>query len=589
MAPPIADLWPPRGAAPCPIGLPGTFGEVTHALSTTSQVRLKPDSTYAGLLALALAAGLMTGIAHAQDAEPARAEAEIATAPVELDGAVLFTVRGASSLPAATRARMIQDRIKAVAADSAIPIDSFRIDERPDLTQILAGDRLLAGFVEADARLEQVSLRELASAHLRQIRQAIAEYRNARSPARLKRNAINAFVATVLFIVALAGMLWALQRVDRLLMRRVQPHIHTIGIQSFTLMRAEWIESVIRSVLGTARTIVLLVLTLMYLGFVLGQFPLTRGLSQNMVAFMLRPIQVIGAGIVASIPSLIFLGVLFFVVRLLLRLIRLFFDAVRQGAVRLTRFEPDWAEPTYKIVRLAIVAFALIVAYPYIPGSETDAFKGVSLFLGVILSLGSSTAIANIIAGYMITYRRAFKVGDRIQVGNVMGDVIDTRLQVTHLRSFKNEEFIIPNSQILGAEVLNYSSISRECGLILHTDVGIGYETPWRQVEGMLLLAARRTTGLLPGSQPFVRIKALGDFAVTYELNAYCGDVREMYQHYTELHQHILDVFNEYGVQIMTPAYEGDPPTPKVVARQDWFAEPARAREATEVAQSIRQ
>jgi small-conductance mechanosensitive channel len=546
------------------------------------------STLYTVLLSLILVAGLPAGSAFAQEPEPPAAEAEITTAPIELDGAVLFTVRGASSLPAETRARRIEDRIKAVAADHTIPADSLRIEEREGVMQILAGDHPLAAVVEADARLEQVTLRELAAGHLRRIRQGIEEYRDARSPASLKRNAINALVGTALFIAALGGALWVVGRVDRLLMRRVRPHIHTIGIQSFTLMRAEWIESVVRTILGTVRTIVLVVLGLLFLGFVLGQFPLTRGLSQNMVAFMLRPVQVIGSGVVSSIPSLIFLGVLFFVVRLLLRLIRLFFDAVRQKAVTLSRFDPEWAEPTYKIIRLAVVAFALIVAYPYIPGSETDAFKGVSLFLGVVLSLGSSTAIANIIAGYMITYRRAFKIGDRIKVGNVMGDVIDTRLQVTHVRSFKNEEFIIPNSQILTTDVLNYSSISRESGLILHTDVGIGYETPWRQVEGMLLLAARRTTGLLPGSQPFVRLKALGDFAVTYELNAYCGNVQSMYQLYSELHKHILDVFNEYGVQIMTPAYESDPPAPKVVPRQDWFAEPALKRETAEIGPSVR-
>jgi small-conductance mechanosensitive channel len=179
------------------------------------------------------------------------------------------------------------------------------------------------------------------------------------------------------------------------------------------------------------------------------------------------------------------------------------------------------------------------------------------------------------IAGYMMTYRRAFKVGDRVQIGDAIGEVIETRLQVTHLRSFKNEELVIPNSQILGSQVMNYSSLARTRGLILHTEVGIGYETPWRQVEAMLLEAAGRTTGLATEPKPFILEKKLGDFAVTYELNVYCNNVPAIMQLYSELHRNILDVFNEYGVQIMTPAYEGDPPEPKVVAPKDWYTSPA--------------
>ena len=251
---------------------------------------------------------------------------------------------------------------------------------------------------------------------------------------------------------------------------------------------------------------------------------------------------------------------------------RLFFEAVERGTVTLQNFDADWAAPTYKIVRLGIVAFALIVAYPYIPGSESEAFKGISLFIGIVFSLGSSSAIANIIAGYMMTYRRAFKIGDRVKIGDAIGDVIQTRLQVTHLKSFKNEEIVIPNSQILSTDVINYSSLARTQGLILHTDVGIGYEVPWRQVEAMLMAAAARCAP--PASEPpraFVRLKQLGDFAVSYELNVYCSDVALMLPLYGAMHRHILDVFNEYGVQIMTPAYEGDPPEPKIVPPKDWY------------------
>jgi small-conductance mechanosensitive channel len=264
------------------------------------------------------------------------------------------------------------------------------------------------------------------------------------------------------------------------------------------------------------------------------------------------------------------------VARVVLRVIKLFFEAVEHGGVELGGFDREWAQPTYKIVRIAVVACALIVAYPYIPGSQSEAFKGVSLFIGIVFSLGSSTAISNVIAGYMMTYRRAFRVGDRVKIGDSIGEVMEMRLQVTHLRSPKNEEIVIPNSQILGGEVLNYTSLSKDRGLILHTEVGIGYETPWRQVEAMLLAAAARTPGLGSKPAPFVLARRLGDFAVTYELNVPCGDVSAMLAQYSALHYHILDVFNEHGVQIMTPAYEGDPSEPKVVAPKDWYASPAK-------------
>jgi len=190
--------------------------------------------------------------------------------------------------------------------------------------------------------------------------------------------------------------------------------------------------------------------------------------------------------------------------------------------------------------------------------------------------------ISNIIAGHTMAYRRAFKVGDRIRIGEQLGDVTEIRLLVTHLRTVKNEEIIIPNSIVLNSHIVNYSSLAQQQGLILHTTVGIGYEVPWRQVHAMLLMAAERSEGLLREPPPFVLQKALGDFAVSYELNVYCAEAGNSPQLYSRLHQNIQDVFNEYAVQIMTPAYERDTPEPKVVPRERWYAEPAQPPAAKE-------
>jgi small-conductance mechanosensitive channel len=257
------------------------------------------------------------------------------------------------------------------------------------------------------------------------------------------------------------------------------------------------------------------------------------------------------------------------------------FDAVGRGALGFPGFEADWALPTYKIVRFALVAFGIVVAYPYLPGSQSDAFKGVSLFVGVLFSLGSTSAISNLIAGYVLIYRRVFKVGDMVKIADVIGEVTEFRIQVTRLRSFKNEEVVFPNSQILGAQITNYSVLARGEGLILHTEVGIGYETPWRQVEAMLLAAAEDTPGILRTPAPFVLQRALANCAVTYELNVYCANAQRMLEVYADMHRQILDVFNQYNVQIMTPLYIADPPEPKVVPPAQWYAAPAAAPQGT--------
>jgi small-conductance mechanosensitive channel len=319
--------------------------------------------------------------------------------------------------------------------------------------------------------------------------------------------------------------------------------------------------------------------TYLALNFALALFPATRGFAASLFHVIVAPLVTLGNGLVAEIPNLVFLAILVLLTRYVLKTLKLFFAAVEAGTVTLSGFEAEWSMPTYKIVRILVVAFAVVVAYPYIPGSGSEAFKGVSLFLGVIFSLGSSSIIANTIAGYSMTYRRAFRVGDRIKVGDIVGDVTEVRLQVTHVRTPKNEEVVVPNSVILGGSVTNYSTLARSDGLILHTTVGIGYETPWRQVEAMLVEAAGRTPSLLRSPAPFVLQKSLGDFAVNYELNAYCDQPSAMARIYTELHRNILDVFNEYGVAIMTPAYEADPEQPKLVPKDQWYAAPAKPPE----------
>ena len=326
---------------------------------------------------------------------------------------------------------------------------------------------------------------------------------------------------------------------------------------------------------GLSGRLATLIAGVLYLDYVLHLFPWTRLFAARLWTLLLDPLRSMGDERAGDDSRSDLSGHSGIRDALLLKTIRLFFMALAEGTTPLVHFERDWAWPTYRLVRFFVIAFALVVAYPYIPGSQSDAFKGISLFLGVVVSLGSSSVIGNIIAGYTMIYRRAFRVGDRVKIEDHVGDITESRLLVTHLRTPKNEEIVIPNSIILNNSVVNYSTLAREGRLILHTTVGIGYETPWRQVEAMLLEAAARTEGVLREPKPFVLQKQLGSFDVTYEINVYCGDAQAMNRLYTQLHRNILDQFNEYGVQIMTPAYEGDPEQAKVVPRDQWYAAPA--------------
>jgi small-conductance mechanosensitive channel len=323
------------------------------------------------------------------------------------------------------------------------------------------------------------------------------------------------------------------------------------------------------------RAAVVLFVIYIFINFVLGLFPWTRQLADTLLGFVVTPVKIIWQSFVDYLPSLFFLIFIYFIFRYILRITRAFFSRVERDQLKISGFESEWAWPTYRIVRIIVILLGLVMAYPYIPGSGSEAFKGISILLGVVFSLGSSSLISNIVAGYTMTYKRAFNVGDRVKFGEHVGEVTDVRLLETTIRSFKNEEIVIPNSTILSGEVTNYSNIASKQGVILHTTVGIGYEVPWRQVKAMLLMAAERTDGLSRKAEHFVLQKGLGDFGVTYELNVFCRKPDQMPKIYSDLHENIQDVFNEYGVAIMTPHYVADTDEPKMVPKEKWYAPPA--------------
>jgi small-conductance mechanosensitive channel len=351
--------------------------------------------------------------------------------------------------------------------------------------------------------------------------------------------------------------------------------VHDVSIQSMQVVRGEHLWMVLQYIARFATLIIAALAAYTWLSYVLLMFPWSRGFGQDLAGMLYRPLATMGSGLIAFIPDLVFLVILALTARFAIRFNRVFWQRVARGQVTVQGFDSEWSQATEKILRFAIVVFALIIAYPYIPGSGSEAFKGIGLILGLMFSLGSPSVIGNLVAGLSLAFRRAFRLGDRVKIGDHLGYVSDVRLLTTYLRSVKNEQIVIPNSIILNSEVVNYSTLSKDRGVIVHSSVGIGYDTPWRQVEAMLLEAARRTDGIVADPKPFVLRKKLGDFAVEYEINGYCHDTDRMGLVYSAMNGNVLDVFNENGVQIMTPAYEGDPEQLKVVPRDQWYAAPA--------------
>jgi len=501
----------------------------------------------------------------------------IQSAPVIVNGEVLFHLAGISSFPAKERATMIAQRIEALAENSEFNPGMLRVEEGEGRYAVYTrtSEKALLVIIEEDAELEGANLEIIADVFKEKIENVITAYRHDRQPGVLRANIYSAVLRTFGLAITLILVIWLFRKSDVWIEKRVKSRIQDFEAKSLRIIQAEQIWHVYRVALRLLRVITILLIAWVFLHFVLNLFPWTRYFSNTAFGHILNPLQKMGLAVIGYIPNLIFLILLYYVTRYVLKLFYQYFAAVQRGRIKLSSFDADWSLPTYRIVRVVVILLAVVLAYPYIPGSDSQAFKGISIIFGVLFSLGSTSVISNVIAGYTMTYRRAFRVGDRVKIGDTTGDVLEMRVLVTHVRSLKNEEVVIPNSTILNSEVINYSTLAGEQGLVLHTTVGIGYEVPWRQVEAMLLEAAEQTEGVAKDPKPFVLQTALADFAVNYELNAYCKDEKRAMVLYSELHRNIQDIFNEYEVSIMTPAYEADTPEPKVVPKDQWYADPA--------------
>jgi hypothetical protein len=321
-------------------------------------------------------------------------------------------VCGASPpFPPSKRASQIRARIRDIASDRTIDPVTLRIETTETLSVLYVGDRWVMRVIEADAELEGLERGTLAELTGNRIVTAIEEYRELRTPRRLLFGVGYTVVATVILAALLWGLAWSVRRVRTLLDRLLDARIRVLEAKSSRIVQARQVAMTLHGLLRGGHVLGVLIVLYVYLNTVLGLFPWTRGIAARLFDFVLDPLRVLGGGFVAYLPNLFFLVVLFFITRYLLKIMRMAFEALERGTLRWQGFEPEWAVPTYRLARLLVIAFAVVVAYPHIPGSDSTAFKGVTIFLGVLFSLGSTGVVANIIAGYTMTYRRAFKLG----------------------------------------------------------------------------------------------------------------------------------------------------------------------------------
>lgn len=329
----------------------------------------------------------------------------------------------------------------------------------------------------------------------------------------------------------------------------------SVSIKSFHILDVESTTEIIRIVTGVLLIFFKLLLLYFYLTLIFGFFEFSRNWAKTLLSFVIDPLQKVISGFVNYLPNLFYIVILLVFTHYLIKLVRFIFREFQRGNITVPGFYPEWAEPTFKITRFLIIVFAAIVIFPYLPGSDSPFFQGISVFIGILFSLGSTSAISNIVAGVVLTYMRPFKIGDRVKIADTMGDIIEKTLLVTRVRTIKNVDITIPNGMVLGSHIINYSSSAKEKGLVLHTTVTIGYDVPWKKVHELLISAAKETGNILQTPEPFVLQTSLDDFYVSYELNAYTENPAVMARIYSELHSLIQDKFNAAGVEIMSPHY----------------------------------
>lgn len=478
--------------------------------------------------------------------------------PVTVYDQTLFYIKNSlGPLSAKDRANIATEKITVLEKDLLTKTDSIRVDSTGGNTNIIYKDLIIVSITPEDAKINNLPSFQLATNYKKAIVRVINQYRTENNVVEISKRVGLGLLILLILALLIFYLNRYFNRFKEWLSERLDPKISSFRIKSYELLSKERAMFFLRRSINVFKYFIIILSIYIALPLIFRLFPWTKNWSDALIDFTLKPVKDIISGIIAFIPNLIAIIVVVLVFKYILKGIKFLAAEVEIGKLKLSGFYPEWAKPTYNIVKFILYAFMLVVIWPFLPGSDTQVFKGVSVFLGVLLSFGSSSTIGNMVAGLVITYMRPFRLKDRVKIGDVVGDVIEKSLLVTRIRTIKNEIITIPNGSVLAGNTVNYSIMAKKEGCILHTTITIGYDAPWRKIHELLIDAAMATEGINSKlKKPFVLQTSLDDWYVSYQINAYTNQPEKSAVIYSNLHQNIQDKFNEAGIEIMSAHYQ---------------------------------
>ena len=468
---------------------------------------------------------------------------------------LFFIYSKIGSFSAKERADAISQRIKKLTNGLKLKSDSIYISESETTTDLVSRETILMSISENDALWNNLTKKQLARNYQQIISQSILKYKSETSLVVLAKEiglALLVILITVILIYFTGKFFnWTALQIKK----QEDNRIKGFKIRDYTLFDAKRLLNLLLRLNTVLKWIAILFIIYIALPILFGIFPWTKNFAETLIGYVLNPVKNIAGSLWNYLPNLITIIVILIVFRYILKGIYFLKSEIEKGDLNLPGFYPDWANPTYQIIRILVYAFMIVAIFQYLPLSDSPVFRGVSVFLGFLFTFGSAGSLSNIVAGLVITYMRLFKIGDRVKIGDVTGDVIEKSVLVTRIRTIKNEIISIPNSTVMSNHTINYSSEAPEKGLIIHTTVTIGYDVPWRDMHQALIDAALKTDYVLHEPLPFVLQTSLDDFFVSYQINAYTKEATRQATIYSDLHQNIQDVCNERGIEILSPHY----------------------------------
>ena len=485
--------------------------------------------------------------------------------PVTLDGEIIFEYKlQVEKLQNKQRAEEASERVKDIANDRSISVEDFSIRdlkalELEGLRLIFADNKMILAITQADADVENQSLDELAESYLQEVKKAIIKYREERKLQNFILRGIGIILSTIVLIFIFRFLNWFFPWLGRQITRDQGFIFRNINIQNWNILTVKQEKRIALFILKLIRWFITLTFLYFYIPFLLSLFPQTERLANSIFSSFFGVLAKVWAEFIAYVPNLFLIVVTLIITHYLIRLCDPFFKAIEDERITISGFYPDWAQPTYKLTVILICGLAAAIIFPYLPGFNSPAFQGISILAGALVTFGGASTIANLIAGFVVIYTRAFQLGDRIKVSEYRGVVIDKTILSTRICNGNNEIITIPNSILIASSIINYSATIRDLKepLVIDTTITLGYDVPWRLVYETLINCALETTDILEYPEPYVWQTSLDDFYISYQLRVYTNKTKSVAigNIYSELHQNIQDKCAEVGIEIMSPHY----------------------------------